>query len=100
MIPKIFILITIAVIIFFICWVISANAYTDKPDFDCPNWSANARECIMLNHIIKQNDWIICAESHIPTRYYKYEWRAIVTDDSNVNANNYSELVKICGERP
>lgn len=67
---------------------------------ECPNWSASARECQMLNHIIKQNDWLICAEIHRNSHGYSHDgaWGKF---ELGVNVyQNFEQLKQICGEIP
>lgn len=70
-------------------------AIADNND-KCPNWSANARECVMLNHIIDQNDWTNCVLKHKEARGYN----APNNDNYGWDVQDFNSLVKHCGEMP
>mgnify|MGYP001602104682 CR=1 FL=1 len=57
------------------------------------------QSCNKLNHVIKQNDWLICAELHKGSHmYYNSDGWSKKLDHET--AYNMDDLKKICGEIP
>jgi hypothetical protein len=63
---------------------------------DCSILLYDYDSCIRANHIIKQNDWLICSELHKGTRIYEYDYKW----ESETTALESTDLIRICGEIP
>jgi len=92
--------VVIVVLLYIAFTVFLSFVYADNDKFNDCNWlSYEYDSCTRLDHVIKQNDWIICSELHKASHGFNASdnWGEF---PEKKTAYRYDELIKICGEIP